>query len=221
MSEKPYETAHVDELEALPVDDEGLVWRPVRRHFGIEAFGVNAYTATSAGDRVVEEHTEAQNEHEELYFVARGRARFTLDEETVDAPAGTFVFASPGVKRGAVAEEAGTLILGMGGKRGEAFAVSGWETSFAAYGYHRKGETERGVQLLREAVEREPGSWQGHYHLACLSALAGHREDALEHLASAVELDGEASRWASDDDDFAAVREEPRFRELVREPAAP
>ena len=212
---------HLDELEAIP-GPGSLTWRPVRAQLGIRAVGTNAYTAAEAGQDVVEPHTEDPAlAHEELYFVARGRARFTLDEETVDAPAGTFVFVAPETKRGAVAEEAGTLILGMGGKRGEAFAVSGWETSFAAYGYHRKGETERGVQLLREAVEREPGSWQGHYHLACLSALAGHREDALEHLASAVELDGEASRWASDDDDFAAVREEPRFRELVREPAAP
>jgi hypothetical protein len=37
-----YETAHVDELERLPVDDDGLVWRPIRRHFGITALGTNA-----------------------------------------------------------------------------------------------------------------------------------------------------------------------------------
>ena len=34
-------------------------WRPIRRRFGIRAFGVNAYTAAEAGDQVVEEHTEA------------------------------------------------------------------------------------------------------------------------------------------------------------------
>ena len=28
---------------------DGFVWRPIRRHFGIRAFGVNAYTAKRAG----------------------------------------------------------------------------------------------------------------------------------------------------------------------------
>ena len=60
-----YELRHLDDLERLPVDDEGLVWRPVRRRFGISAFGTNAYTAEKAGDRVVEEHHE-QDGHEEL-----------------------------------------------------------------------------------------------------------------------------------------------------------
>ena len=35
---------HVDDLDAIQMPD-GFVWRPVRRHFGIRAFGVNAYTA--------------------------------------------------------------------------------------------------------------------------------------------------------------------------------
>jgi hypothetical protein len=44
---------------------------------------------------------------EELYFVHSGRARFELDGEQVDAPAGTFVFVPPAVKRTAFAEVAG------------------------------------------------------------------------------------------------------------------
>ena len=41
--------------------------------------------------------------NEELYLVLQGRAVFELDGERVDAPAGTFVFARPGVKRTAFA----------------------------------------------------------------------------------------------------------------------
>ena len=33
---------HVDELDRIELDD-GFEWRPVRRRFGIRAFGVNAY----------------------------------------------------------------------------------------------------------------------------------------------------------------------------------
>ncbi len=41
----------------------------------------------------------------------RGRARFELDGERVEAPAGTFVFVRPGVKRTAFAEEPGRRSL--------------------------------------------------------------------------------------------------------------
>jgi len=33
--------AHIDELDAIELPD-GFVWRPVRRRFGIKAFGTNA-----------------------------------------------------------------------------------------------------------------------------------------------------------------------------------
>ena len=121
-----YDVAHLDELERLPIvqGDESFVWRPVRRRFGIEAFGVNAYTGDSEGDRVVEEHRE-QDGHEELYFVATGRAAFTLGDDEVDCPAGTFVFVRPGTRRGAIAREPVTTILAIGGKHGEVFTPSG------------------------------------------------------------------------------------------------
>ncbi len=35
-----------------------LVWKPVRKTLGLTAFGINAYTAASAGDEVVEDHDE-------------------------------------------------------------------------------------------------------------------------------------------------------------------
>jgi len=68
-----YAIAHIDELESFPIEGlDGLTWRPVRRHFGIGAFGVNAYTAGAAGQRVVEEHRE-EDGHEELYVIVSGR----------------------------------------------------------------------------------------------------------------------------------------------------
>ena len=78
----------LDEVEGFPVLGT-LVWKPVRRTLGVTAFGINAYTAASAGDEVVEDHTEAQLGHEEIYAVVAGRATFTVDGEEVDAPAGT------------------------------------------------------------------------------------------------------------------------------------
>ena len=107
-----WETVRLDEIEPIPVVEGTLLWRPVRRTLDIGAFGINAYVAPNAGDDVVEEHTETSLGHEELYLVLAGRARFTLDGETLDAPAGTLVFLrDPAVKRHARAEEAGTTVL--------------------------------------------------------------------------------------------------------------
>src|ERR1700693_3678416 len=120
-----YEVAHIDELEELPINGGEFVWRPVRRRFGITAFGTNAYTG-SAGQRVIEEHPERDN-HQEMYVVLRGHATFTLGDDEVDAPAGTIVFARPGTKRGALAIEDGTTVLAVGAKPGVVFEPSPWE----------------------------------------------------------------------------------------------
>ncbi|MFL5937149.1 MAG: cupin domain-containing protein, partial [Gaiellaceae bacterium] len=120
MSESGYEIAHVDELDALPINGGEFVWRPVRRRFGISAFGTNAYTAEEAGQRLIEEHSEPDG-HEEMYVVLRGRATFELGDDEVDAPAGTIVYARPGTKRGAIAAEARTAVLAVGAKPGVLF----------------------------------------------------------------------------------------------------
>jgi hypothetical protein len=119
--------AHLDEIEPLTQPDPGdYVWKPVRHQLGISAFGVNAWVAREPGDRVIEEH--AEDEHEELYVVVSGRATFTVDGETIDAPAGTLVHVrAPGVNRTGVGEEAGTTVLAIGAAPGKPFEVSRWE----------------------------------------------------------------------------------------------
>jgi quercetin dioxygenase-like cupin family protein len=80
--------------------------------------------AREAGEHVVEPHSE--QDQVELYFVHRGSARFTLDGETFEAPAGTYVYLDePSVRREAVALEAGTTVLSFGGP--PVFAPSEWE----------------------------------------------------------------------------------------------
>jgi quercetin dioxygenase-like cupin family protein len=209
MSDK-YEVTHLDELERFPVDEEGLVWRPVRRRLGITAFGTNAYTAEKAGDRVVEEHSE-QAGHEELYFVARGRATFTVADDEVDAPYGTLVFARPGTRRGAVAAEPGTTVLAFGAKPGVPHEISKWEALFAAFGHLRNGDEARGRQEIEAALAEHPGEWQGHYNAACFESLTGNRGPAIEHLKRAIEISPEARELARTDTDFDAIRDDPEF----------
>ena len=203
-----YEVVHLDELERLPVDDEGLLWRPLRRRIGLEAFGSNAWTGAKTGDRVVEEHKE-EDGHEELYFVASGRATFTLGDEEIDAPPGTVIFAPPGTKRGAIAAEPDTTVVVFGAKPGVPHEISEWEDTFAAYAYLKLGDEEQGRKAIESALERD--TWRSHYYVVCFESLTGNPDRALEHLLRAVELDAKAREWAQDDRDLDSIRDRPEF----------
>jgi tetratricopeptide (TPR) repeat protein len=187
------------------------VWHPIRRRFGIRAFGVNAYTSEDAGRQIVEEHDESSG-HEELYVVLRGHATFTLDGEEVDAPAGTFVFLrDSSVVRGAVADDSDTLVLAVGAKPGEPFAISPWEAAFAAVPYTRTEQWDDAIAILSGALEERPVNPAAYYNLASVEARAGRRLDALTHLQEAVRRDPELAAYARSSSDFAALRREPGF----------
>ena len=134
-----YVTAHLDDVPTLAFGtDAEPDWKPLRHHLGIGAFGVNAWVAPAAGDPAVERHDEVPTEggatgHEELYVVVRGAARFTVDGEEFDAPAGTLVFVSdPALTREAVATADDTVVLTIGAARGVAFEPSDWEGRWLA-----------------------------------------------------------------------------------------
>ena len=203
----------IDEIPGLPVLGT-LVWKPVRRTLGVTAFGINAYTAANAGDEVVEEHTEETLGHEEIYLVHTGHAVFTVDGEEVDAPAGTMVFLDDvKQKRRAIAKEPNTTVLAIGGVPGK-HEPSVWEYFFPAMPALREGRYDEARAILEENM-RENDAPAMHYHLACVEALAGNRDRALDELAVAVAGGERFARFAQTDDDFASIRDAPRF------PAAP
>lgn len=202
--------AHIDELEAHELP-EGFVWRPVRRHFGISAFGTNAYTPGATG-QVVEEHAENRYGHEELYLVLRGRVRFTVDGDEHELGPGQLVHVrDPSLRRGAVALTDDAAILAVGGKPGQPHEVSAWEYVFVALPHLREGRYEEAKRLLYEALEAKPGTPSIVYNLACAEALGGDTEAAIEHLSEAVAGEPELARAAQSDEDFASIRADPRF----------
>ena len=201
---------HLDEIEGIPVLGT-LVWKPVRKSLGVTAFGINAYTAAAAGDEVVEEHDETSLGHEEIYAVVSGHAVFTVDGEEVDAPAGTLVFLDdPAQKRHAIAREAGTTVLAIGGVPGT-HEVSAWELFFPALPLLRIGDHEGAKAVIREGLEEKPGHPSLLYHLACAEALAGERDAALEHLNAAVAVAERFAGYAQNDEDLVSIRDDPRF----------
>src|SRR3954453_15432969 len=176
---------HLDEIEGLPVLGT-LIWKPVRKTLGVTAFGINAYTAANAGDEVVEEHTEEALGHEEIYFAHTGHAVFTVDGEDVDAPAGTMVYLDDvKQKRHAVAKEAGTTVLAIGGVPG-VHEPSAWEYFFPALPAHRAEDWATARSILEERLgEKDPSVIR--YALACVEARDGNADRALDLLATCDE----------------------------------
>lgn len=201
-----WQSIRLEDIEPIPVVGGTLLWRPVRRTLDIGAFGINAYVAPNAGDDVVEEHTEEALGHEEIYVVLTGRATFTLDDETLDAPAGTVVFVrDPTVKRYARAMEPGTAVLAVGGPRGGAYEPSPWEDFFAAERHRATRDHTAYVTELADALERRPDHPATLYNLACAEALAGRPDEALGHLRRALELKPELAEIARADDDLESL----------------
>jgi hypothetical protein len=206
-------TARIHEIEPIRVVSGELEWRPVRRTLGVQAFGINAYTA-DAGELVVEEHDETgagAGHHEELYVVVTGRATFSVDGETFDAPVGTLVFLDdPKERRGARAVEDGTTVLAIGGVRGQPFRVSPWEFAFASLPAYEAKRYEEAKALLLKGLEVHTGNTSLLYDLACVEALTGDREAALEHLLTAV-ANPKLREHAQRDSDLDSIRDDLRF----------
>jgi len=215
MTPQPPRVVHLDELERVP-GPGSLTWLPVRLALDVRAFGCNAYVAPAAGEDVVDSHTEGPElAHQELYFVATGRARFTIDEREYDTPAGSYVFVpDPLSHRHAVALEDGTTVLSFGGP--PTFEPSAWEWSARASPLMR-GEPERARAILADGLAEHPAAASLHYALACLEAVEGDRAGALRALRRAIELAPKLAPWAREDDDLADLHDDATFRELVGE----
>ena len=214
MSERPYKSVHLSDIPTQRgVEDS--TWIRIRRHLDVGAFGINAYVAPEAGGRVIEDHNETGSgagRHEELYVVTSGRARFTVGGEEIDAPTGTLVFVrDPATQRGAIAEEAGTTVLVVGGKRGEPYEVAPWEEFSDAWPHYQAGDYPKAIEIFRKGLEKYPDNASGLYNLACCESLVGEHEAALEHLRRSIEREERFREYAKTDSDFDAIRDHPDF----------
>jgi tetratricopeptide (TPR) repeat protein len=207
--------SHVSELFGEPDRDGKGRWAQIRLTFGIQAFGINAWSSTEAGQAIISEHEETDSRvgpQQELYFVASGHAVFTVAGDEIDAPPGTFVFVrDPKATRKAVATEPDTTIVAVGAPKGAAYRATDWERGARALRHWQTKDWEAAIAELSELHEAHPDDATIVYNLACAESLAGRREDALRHLRQAAELDDSFATLAADDDDFSAIRDDPEF----------
>jgi tetratricopeptide (TPR) repeat protein len=214
MSHK-FQVARLSETE-LPDSRTARSWWAIRNHFGIGSFGINAWTAPEAGADIINDHDELDTGHEELYLVLDGRATFTVEGETIDAPAGTAVFVrDPAARRKAVAEEPGASVLAVGGRPGEVFKPSNWERSAPALAYFATQEYDKAHEALMRVHQEQPNDATVLFNLACAESLLGRTDDALDHLRQSISDQERFRELARSDSDFDPIRDDARFRELV------
>ena len=190
---------------------------PVREHLGIQAFGTNAFTPAEDGT-LINEHDENGTGQEELYIVLEGKATFEIDGQTVDAPAGTFVFVGPGSRRKATGD--GT-VLAVGATPGEAYEAIDWGEAWPFHSESMKAYSEQryadALEAVRGGLGHIPDHAGLHYNYACFATLAGTiDDDTFAHLRRSVELFPRFREDARRDDDFAAARDDPRFEDALR-----
>jgi hypothetical protein len=211
-----YAVAHLDEIEEFA--DAGCHYRPIRHHLGITAFGVTAWTAHAAGDPVINEHDEDDpTADQELFIVLRGHAVFEIDDNRVDAPAGTLVFAPPRTKRSATATEEGTTVIALEGTPGKAYEARGWELWAPLAPLYQAGEFAEVADRLTAVVAAAPQYPMLFFNLACCESLSGRTSAALDHLRQAIAMSEEFHASAKGDSDLDPIRDQPAFKRLIRD----
>lgn len=214
------ETSH--RVLSLPQEgregDDDRVFIRLRRTLDIGAFGAGATYQTKAGEEVIGEHDElgpGADGQEELYVVVQGSATFTLDGEELEAPQGTVVFVQPGTTRKAVATSDETIVLSVGGRRGEAYRLPPGAELYDFFEHYKQEDWESALAACHVALEKHPGNALILYNIACMQSMLGRGDEALATLAESVEKWPKFKENAQADDDFASLREDARFTELV------
>ncbi len=217
-TETAFSTISIEEAARSKEEGERQRVR-LRTELGIGAFGVSAVRSASAGAQIVPEHDEVgpgADGHEELYIVLSGHAMFTIAGEETDAPQGTAVFVpDPGTQRGAVAKEDGTIVVAIGGRPGQPFRPSPGEAMRDFFEPYNAKDYAGALAVARGVLHKFPGNALALYNIACMEALLGKADDALAHLGEALEASPRLRENARTDEDFASLRGEKRFEELL------
>jgi hypothetical protein len=191
----------------------------LRPELGIGAFGVNAVRAIAAGTEIIGEHDETgpgADGHEELYLVLAGHAVFTVAGEEVDAPHGTAVFVrDPALRRSAVAKEDGTVVVAVGAPAGKPFRITPGEAMRDFFEPYNAKDYAGALEIARGVLHKYPGNALALYNIACMEALLGQSDEAVNHLAKAISAAERLRENARTDDDFASLRGDKRFEELI------
>jgi hypothetical protein len=129
--------------------------------------------------------------------VASGRAKFILDGEEHDAPAGTYVFVpDTATHRHAVAAEPGTTVLSFGGP--PTFTPSAWEWTFRAVALV-DSDPEKARAIVDDGLAKHPESPGMRIALARVRLAEGDETGARAALDEALALQPDAEDYVRQD----------------------
>ena len=80
-----------------------------------------------------------------------------------------------------------------------------------------KGRFAEGLKLDKRLVRLRPDDALAHYNLACSYALLQRPDQSLRTLRKAVELGYRDFRYMREDHDLDTIKQDPRFRQILRE----
>lgn len=83
-----------------------------------------------------------------------------------------------------------------------------------------ENQVRAAADTLAELVVRQPELAEAQYNYACALARLGDAKGALDHLRTALRIDGELAAHAREDDDLRSLRGKPDFDKLVGSPVA-
>ena len=91
---------------------------------------------------------------------------------------------------------------------------SAWDNH--GYSLTKLGKYREAIDSFDRALQIEPDSANATYNKAFCISMMGDRDGALEWLKKAIDLDAKYREMAKTDKDFAGLRDDPGFRELVQ-----
>jgi tetratricopeptide (TPR) repeat protein len=80
-----------------------------------------------------------------------------------------------------------------------------------------KGLFAEGLTIDKRLVRLRPYDPLAHYNLACCYALLKRADQSLKILRRAIELGYRDFRYMREDHDLDTIKQDPRFRQLLRD----
>lgn len=90
-------------------------------------------------------------------------------------------------------------------------------SSCAQFAYWGLGQKEKAIEFMNKMIDNDPENAGNYYNAACLHSRMGELEKSIEFLQTAFEKGYRRFAHLEMDDDLNAIRELPKYKELIQQ----